>query len=365
MPDQTASHPIDAETTPALGLPFILNGQAQKHVTHNEALVALDALVQLAVLSAGENDPPAEPAEGDPYIVGDAPTGAWADRAGAVAAFTGGAWRLFEPKPGWIAVHDGTALVRGEHGWRPLAGASGGGGGDATGGVTERTDRLGVNTDADDTNRLAVASPATLLTHAGSDHRVVVNRAGDSDTASLMFQSGWSGRAEMGLTGDGGFRIKSSADGAAWVDALTVDPATGAVEMPATIRPAAALFPPEFSREHARGEAFALKALVDTRKGLSADGTTWVVPQGGLYLLGVSLVPRAKTDSRAGVDVMGGTTRLFRCIFNTTVGTPSFAAMNMNALAAGTPITFRCYTGTAGGTASLWHDTRFLVVRLG
>ena len=347
------SHPIDAETTPALGLPFILNGQAQKHVTHNEALVALDALVQLAVVGAGENVPPAAPVEGERHIVGDAPTGAWADRPGAVAAFTGGAWRLFAPRTGWIAVHDGAALVFGGEGWKPLAGA------------TERTERLGIGTDADATNRLAVASPATLLTHAGDDHRVVVNRAGEADTASVMFQTGFEGRAEMGLAGDGAFRIKASADGAAWRDALTVDPATGEVELPSTIRPAAALYPHEFDREHARGERFALTSLVDPRGGLDAATDAWIAPQSGLYLIGVSLVPRSKTDSRAGVDVMGGASRLFRCIFNDTVGTPSFAAMNMSPLAAGTPISFQCFTGTAGGTASLWHDTRFLIVRLG
>ena len=91
--------PIDAEETPALRLPFILNGQAQKHVTHNEALVALDALVQLAVVSVGEDGPPASPAEGERHIVGDAPTGAWDGHAGEVAAFTGGAWRFHTPQP--------------------------------------------------------------------------------------------------------------------------------------------------------------------------------------------------------------------------------------------------------------------------
>lgn len=38
------------DKTPNLALPFILPAQAQKHVTHNEALQRLDALVQLVVV---------------------------------------------------------------------------------------------------------------------------------------------------------------------------------------------------------------------------------------------------------------------------------------------------------------------------
>lgn len=36
--------------TTQLNLPYIAAAQAQKHVTHNEALRALDAIIQLSVL---------------------------------------------------------------------------------------------------------------------------------------------------------------------------------------------------------------------------------------------------------------------------------------------------------------------------
>jgi hypothetical protein len=75
-----------------LSLPYILAAQAQKHVTHNEAIRALDAIVQLAVLDRDLAAPSGSPAEGDRYIVADAPTGAWAGRAGDIAAFQDGAW---------------------------------------------------------------------------------------------------------------------------------------------------------------------------------------------------------------------------------------------------------------------------------
>ena len=46
--------------TPCLGLPQIEAAQAQKHVTHNEALALLDVLVQLAVKSRALRRPTSE-----------------------------------------------------------------------------------------------------------------------------------------------------------------------------------------------------------------------------------------------------------------------------------------------------------------
>lgn len=53
-----------SEETPNLGLPYIMPSQAQKHVTHNEAIRALDALVQIAVMARDLTTPPAEPSDG-------------------------------------------------------------------------------------------------------------------------------------------------------------------------------------------------------------------------------------------------------------------------------------------------------------
>ncbi|MBO6548108.1 MAG: hypothetical protein JJ964_00645 [Rhizobiales bacterium] len=39
------------DKTSNLQLPFIAPSQAQKHVTHNDALLALDALIQLSAIS--------------------------------------------------------------------------------------------------------------------------------------------------------------------------------------------------------------------------------------------------------------------------------------------------------------------------
>ncbi|UXN74154.1 hypothetical protein N8D56_02390 [Devosia sp. A8/3-2] len=97
--------------------------------------------------------------------------------------------------------------------------------------------QLGINASPDTTNRLAVSSPTTLLNHAGNGHQLKLNKAAASDTASLLYQSNWSGRAEMGLAGDDHWRLKVSANGSSWVNALTVDAASGVASFAASVRP--------------------------------------------------------------------------------------------------------------------------------
>ncbi|WP_447750518.1 DUF2793 domain-containing protein [Sphingopyxis fribergensis] len=88
----------DTPTTPRLALPLLAVAQAQKEVTHNEALVLLDALVHAAVVAGPIADPPADPAEGQCWIVGSSPTGAWSGRAAAIAFWTSGGWRFATPR---------------------------------------------------------------------------------------------------------------------------------------------------------------------------------------------------------------------------------------------------------------------------
>jgi hypothetical protein len=89
-----------ADATTRLALPFIIAGQAQKEVTHNEALLRLDGLVQASVEAVNLDTPPASPSPGQCWIVGDAPSGAWAGQAGAIASFGDGGWRFTSPLPG-------------------------------------------------------------------------------------------------------------------------------------------------------------------------------------------------------------------------------------------------------------------------
>jgi hypothetical protein len=101
-----------SDETTHLKLPYILASQAQKHVTHNEAIRLLDALVQMSVLSRTETDPPASPGDGDRYIVASGGTGAWTAWDLNVAYWVDGAWMKLVPRPGWLAwVEDDAELV--------------------------------------------------------------------------------------------------------------------------------------------------------------------------------------------------------------------------------------------------------------
>jgi len=97
-----------SDATTHLLLPYILAAQAQKHVTHNEALRLLDGLVHLSVLDRDLAAPPASPADGDRYIVASGATGDWAGWDLNVALWTDGAWLRLPPRTGWRAwVEDG------------------------------------------------------------------------------------------------------------------------------------------------------------------------------------------------------------------------------------------------------------------
>ncbi|MGH1369944.1 MAG: DUF2793 domain-containing protein [Maritimibacter sp.] len=210
-----------SETSPRLALPFMQAAQAQKHVTHNEALRLLDAVVHLTILGFDAETPPALPSDGDAYALGLSPVGAWAGHAGKVATWLDAAWTFLTPVEGWVAVEAGAATfsVYSSGNWtNPNLSID-----------FDNISGVGVNTTSDATNRLAVSSDATLLSHAGTNHQVKVNKASATDTASLLFQSNWSGRAEMGLAGNDEFSIKVSDDGSAWDEVLKVGAGEGVI----------------------------------------------------------------------------------------------------------------------------------------
>ncbi len=206
------------EETALLRLPYVMPSQAQKHVTHNEALRMLDAILHIRVEDRGRDEPPADPVEGQRHVVGEEPAGAFAGHAGAIAAFQDGAWSFHRPRAGWTVwdAAEAALLVFDGDGWKLVF-------------DPQDVPLLGVNTDADETSRLAVRADATLLTHDGAGHQLKLNKADAGDTGSLLFQTAWSGRAEMGLAGNDDFSVKVSADSATWRTALAVNRATARV----------------------------------------------------------------------------------------------------------------------------------------
>ncbi len=145
------------DATPHLGLPYIAAAQAQKHVTHNEALHVLDSIVQLAVLDRDLTAPPGSPAEGDRYIVGPSATGGWAGHDGEVAAYVDAAWSFYAPAAGWIAfvVDEATLYFWNGSAWASMQGV-----------ITalQNLALLGVGTTADATNPFSAKLNKALWT---------------------------------------------------------------------------------------------------------------------------------------------------------------------------------------------------------
>lgn len=110
---------MDLSTTHRLALPLLHAGQAQKELFHNEALAAIDFLVQPVVTTIDASAPPATPVPGECHIVGEDATGAWTGAAGKLACWTQGGWRFADPFDGMCVWFSGSGPVRFEAGeWR-------------------------------------------------------------------------------------------------------------------------------------------------------------------------------------------------------------------------------------------------------
>lgn len=90
-------------TTTNFDVPLLYANQAQKDVTVNQALVQLDSVIQLNVISRTLTLAPTLPNDGDKYIVATGATGVWAGQDGnlAIYAENGSVWRFIAPKTGW------------------------------------------------------------------------------------------------------------------------------------------------------------------------------------------------------------------------------------------------------------------------
>lgn len=238
------------DTSPTLGLPYLAPAQAQKHVTVNEALKRLDVLAQLAVEAFDATTPPASPADGQVWALGPSPTGAWAGRDGQLAAWLDGGWEFIAPQAGWRAYGRADQSLRSHDGsgWLAVQGAAPN--------LTNLSE-LGVNAAPDATNRLAVGAAGSLFTHDGGDHRMVLNKAAAADTGSILWQTGFSGRAEIGLAGNDALSLKVSPDGTAWTTALSLS-GTGAAA---------------FADDITAGGALSVTGDIDTGGAVSAAGS--------------------------------------------------------------------------------------------
>lgn len=293
-----------SERTQLLDMPFIMPAQAQKHVTHNEALQKLDCMVQLVLLDIRKAPPPGAQ-DGDGYLVASAPSGLWAGMAGRLAFMQDGGWQFTTPRDGWRAWFANTGrmmvLTGGEWSELPLP-------------ETARFMMLGVNADPDSINRLAMNAPATLLNHAGAGHQLKINKAGAAETASLLFQSAWNGHAEMGLAGDNSFSIKVSADGANWNTGMTIN-GNGRIGFPN--RPVVAAGNATSGLTVTGSSNAGFSVLSHSRGGFAlgnplsgATGRELLVPSSGIYFAALTLAASGSAAHAATLTINGSASSL-------------------------------------------------------
>ncbi|MFN7178291.1 DUF2793 domain-containing protein [Hyphomonas sp.] len=187
--------------TARIGLPYLLSGQAQKHVTVNEALRRLDVLVQLSAISASLAEEPGDAANGSVYILPPGKTGpSWnAMSNGALAAVIDGAWEEIQPREGWQAfvTDQGRSLIFDGETWTAPA--------------TVARERLSaartyyVRADGNDANDGLANTPGSALATV----QAALDRAGSLDLnghdVTVQIANGtWTGTARFRtLTGDG------------------------------------------------------------------------------------------------------------------------------------------------------------------
>ncbi len=211
-----------SELSARLSLPYLQPAQAQKHVTHNEALARLDMLVQLTVEAFEAAVPPIDAELGQIWALGPTPVGDWDGEGRKLAQRSfGGGWEFVTPRPGWRASLGSELRIFDGNNWVA-----------PDPGDLQNLPGVGIRASHDAANPLVVSGDGTLLTHDGAGHQVKVNKATSGQTASLLFQTGFSGRAEIGTAGTDDLSFKVSADGAVWRDGLVVGASDGRVHLP-------------------------------------------------------------------------------------------------------------------------------------
>jgi hypothetical protein len=290
-------------------LPFIAPSQAQKHVTHNEALRILDVLTQLAVTSDDTLSPPAA-SEGARFIVGNGAGGDWTGHDGEVALFETGTWRFFVPQPGWrafvlareaLVVHDGTD-------WIDLDSAE-----------LQEIEGFGlgmVSTLATPFSAKLNAALWTALYQAdgGTGEFVkTLNKETAADDLGLVFQQDFESRALLGLFGSNDLRLATSPDGVNFRDGLVIDNATGAVAQPNLPRFKATTNFDNYVAPDAWVTLGINAAEFNDQGAFDASTNLFTAPSAGTYTFGATLTFKENTSDQARMGarlLVNGTTEV-------------------------------------------------------
>jgi hypothetical protein len=221
-----------------LQLPLLAPAQAQKHVTHNEALLALDVLCQTSVLDRDCGSPPMNPQDGNRYLIPASPSqdanNQWKEKENALAIWRDGAWYYYTPNVGWIVfIQDEEEFVfwNGQA-WKPMSH-----------GVHELQDlrALGVGSRSDERNDMVVKASRMLWTARSEseggtgDFEFAFNKESENKKLNFVFQQNYSDRIRILFDEQGALTFSVSPDGSIWHTALRIDPETARVSFPGGI----------------------------------------------------------------------------------------------------------------------------------
>ena len=167
---------------------------------------------------------------------------------------------------------------------------------------------LGVGTAPDPSNPLSVKASQALFNAISASFTAYVNKAASGATASINFQDGFSGRAQVGLLGNDQFTIEVSPDGSSWTNAMVVDAATGAPSFANQRTPVsdANYTVLATDREVAYTALTAARTVALPSASSSPAGTPLIVVDES----GSCSTTNTVTINRAGSDTIGGKTSL-------------------------------------------------------
>ena len=291
--------------SPNLALPYIAANQAQKHVPHNDAIAMIDGIMQLSIVSRGLNAPPLTYVDGNRFLIGAAPTAEWLGQAGLIAFRNAGLWQFLSPRKGWAlwVEAEGLYLIYDGVNWVAPPVPQ----------VMQNLTLLGVNATADATNKLAVSSAAVLFNNIGNGVQLKVNKNTLADTASLLYQTGFSGRAEMGATGDDSFHIKVSPDGATWKEGMLIDASTGLARVFANPTDPLGIATKQYVDTAGGGAAGGTSGQIQFKNGaafggFTASGDATINTATGAVTIANAAVSLAKLANVAATSILGNNT---------------------------------------------------------
>ena len=282
------------DTTDTLSLPYIMPAQAQKHVTHNEALRGLDALVQMTVLGTSEQTPPGAPQPGDSHIVASGGQSEWAGHDTEIAVFDGTAWVFYPPRIGWRCWNANAKqyLVFDGADWHEI-----------TPSALQDMTLLGLGTSATAQTPFQARLNQALWTavneaDGGNGSMVAtLNKEGATDDLGLVFQTNYATRALLGLFGSDSLRLSVTDDGINFRDVMTMDHVSGRPSLPNLPRFKAFTNYDNFVAEDVWTTIGINTVEYNDQNVFDPATNQFVAPADGTYMLGGVLMYKTHTSS--------------------------------------------------------------------